>query len=80
MNWQPIETAPKDGKTVLIAGGTVYYDTDYSSKVRHKFSGVTTANWDSFHGAFWSGYEGTHDDKIWHEPKYWMPLLEPPAD
>jgi len=64
MDWQPIETAPRDGTLILIAGGT--------------FFGVDIAAWrrDGWCG----GYGAEYDGEYWHKPTHWMPLPPPPKD
>jgi hypothetical protein len=73
--WQPIETAPKDGTRVIVA---------------FRNNCVTIARW-SDACAFESNDEGPHwvewecDDHFYsshltgpNEPTHWMPLPEPP--
>ena len=66
MKWQPIETAPRDGKTIFVAiaigikvGSTENYTTDP-----------------------WCVWHGTDDEYVrWPHrflPTHWMPLPEPP--
>jgi hypothetical protein len=83
MEWRPIETAPKDGRTILVAVATKYPHT-------------RPAWWDA---SCWSWVDengepgGTHrtavtggwrfDDRVggWLWPNmvmHWMPLPEPP--
>ena len=78
--WQPIETAPRDGTWVLIAGGRTTED-DYNS------TGVLTTRPVT---AFWSEPLWEEDaewafcfwDGDWREgylnPTHWMPLPQPP--
>ena len=68
-DWQPIETAPKDGRRILI-----YADI---------FPGIVVAHWQerNITGEGWvmdpeSESWGAHDAK----PTHWMPLPEPPHD
>jgi hypothetical protein len=65
MNWQPIETAPKDGRDVLIGG-------DYSY-----LNGVLMASWGTGSGQIpgWTDMEGDT-----YSPTHWMPLPLPPRD
>lgn len=73
MKWQPIETAPKDGTTILLASGkyvlTGYWETD--------------PGWAwKFDGPCWGICE-VEDDyysvyKFPDWPTHWMPLPEPP--
>lgn len=34
-DWQPIETAPKDGSTVIVEGGTAYWHNGYAAWFSH---------------------------------------------
>jgi hypothetical protein len=60
--WQPIETAPKDGTRILIFGARECYGGDY----------ISLAYWDHW----WRGDydEPVYVD----EPTHWMPLPPPP--
>ena len=68
--WQPIDTAPKDGTIILV-----YYIGPWDQK--H----VLEASWCSKDGDYnnpcwWPEWHGTMiDDHITH----WMPLPDPPA-
>ncbi len=74
--WRPIETAPKDGTSVLIAGGTYNYDASADPR-DYPFEGVKIAWWDR---SAWNGGNGSeYDGEYWHEPTVWMPLPAPPA-
>lgn len=84
--WQPIETAPKDGTLVILC--------------RHQYQPVsgkwiwsnqlnTTRDLDELHGGAWVAFdpEGVFDsdheladyllDTEW-QPTHWMPIPEPP--
>jgi hypothetical protein len=73
MEWQPIETAPKDGTWILVTGGDIGYNWDGDT-----IPAVTTAQW---HYKSWqmawfdSGCLGEYDN-----PTHWMPLPQPPKD
>jgi hypothetical protein len=63
MNWQPIETAPKDGTRFLapsIDGRT-----------------VTIGLWSDQWGGYWDDLTVGHLNGQWH-PTHWMPLPPPP--
>lgn len=70
-NWQPIETAPKNGAWLLL--------------VRSVFIPVV-AYWDSERGRWLSELEWEVSDETWEEflmhehyrPTHWMPLPKPP--
>ena len=74
--WQPIETAPKDGTWILLAGGKVEDDEDEFrmaiAKWTNYLSGRTT-DWHWQHCFYDGGYYGSYDG-----PTHWMPLPEPP--
>lgn len=76
--WQPIETAPRDGAQVMIAGGTVEYDAE-CFPVHRPFGGVHIASWDEASHS-WSGpYGSEYDAQYWHSPTHWMPLPAAPV-
>jgi len=67
--WQPIETAPKDGKWVLV------YVNAWG---RHEFAVCF------FRDDKWvyvdSNFEDINEDIEFGAPTHWMPLPEPPKD
>ena len=70
--WQPIETAPKDGTEVLVCGGT--YSTGLHNGM--PLHGAVIAFWDRTH---WHGPEANAHDEWWEcRPTNWMPLPMPP--
>lgn len=72
MNWQPIETAPKDGTVILVA--VFLFGPDVSSA---KWNG---AYWDM---RFMDDYVGPYDSQYEREfglPAHWMPLPPPPEN
>ena len=79
MNWQPIETAPKDGTWVLLFGGKTSED-DYM-RTGVLIERPVTAFWNNsecydeyWAFAFWDGdWREEYSD-----PTHWMPLPEPP--
>ena len=60
--WQPIETAPKDGHRLLMAGNN------------RGVAWVTIAHWAPYAGCVWNADEM----KALQNPTHWMPLPEPP--
>lgn len=82
--WQPIETAPKDGTEIFVCGGDVYC----SSGMGHEYplTGVATARWKGnaygtpfdweWQGEMAEGYE----DYYWHKPTLWMPMPVAPTE
>jgi hypothetical protein len=83
--WQPIDTAPKDGKWVLLAGGECERNEDSDNKGR-----VVTAQWTAEFRSYASDSIGTepgrwqfawYDDGFYGEyenPTHWQPLPSPP--
>ena len=72
MEWQPIETAPKDGTEILLTDGAFthcgrWYDKN-NPKYPWKFLDFTYRWKDELNG--WQ------DNK--YGPTHWMPLPEPP--
>jgi len=74
-NWQPIETAPRDGTWILLTGGSVDWDWDGDSKPRVVAAQFRERNADSWQFAWFdAGYYGEYEN-----PTHWMPLPEPPG-
>jgi len=74
--WQPIDTAPKDGSTILAV--MIYREGG-------QYGGIHTIRW--FEG--WNGwvcssvmiaFDSKADPSDAAYPSHWMPLPEPPAD
>lgn len=69
--WQPIETAPKDGAPVIISVAGFVGEAAYRAEGSHE-------------GAWWWANEGPGDyhadsiDSRHGEPTHWMPLPDPP--
>lgn len=72
MQWQPIETAPKDGTWVLIAGPSGYSTTPLRAEVGRYYPQFRPLNPWQTHAddAFTDGGPG---------PTHWIPLPEQPA-
>ncbi len=73
MNWKPIETAPKDGKPIIVG----YWDVSQDIKVVG-FVGVT-AYW---HESYWRLIEGASSDgdpSISFKPTHWAEITSPLA-
>ena len=64
--WQPIETAPKDGTWILLAGDSGYTTTPFR---------VSVCQWsfDTYH-SFWRDHSGDGFLDDGDEPTHWMPL------
>lgn len=70
MDWQPIETAPKDGVPVLIFG------------LPSSIGGtrVAMARWDKKHGLWKFQTHSAWGSCVKGFPTHWMPLPKPPVD
>ena len=66
MNWQPIETAPKDGRLILT------YAKDFTAE-------YSVSYWCEFDGKWETDFKqkGYYQHV---DAKYWMPLPEPPTE
>lgn len=72
MNWQPIETAPRDGTDVFAHG----LFTPFQGSC--EFIGFNVTGFDPDEGKW---LVQNHDDKgelMYWMPTHWMPLPEPP--
>lgn len=79
MNWQPIDTAPKDGTQILLCGGVFDWDGSYCTpESRPKLEVVVLASWKSLRDAFTAPANTGHDDEWYYYPTHWLPLPEPP--
>ncbi|MCA3378059.1 MAG: DUF551 domain-containing protein [Roseomonas sp.] len=73
--WQPIETAPKDRKRVIL-GHPDHEAVMGVWRKAHPWEGLFNANEDFYHWAL-------NEEDMYgfdFEPTHWMPLPEPPAD
>jgi hypothetical protein len=79
-DWQPIETAPKDGTPIDVwLGNAEQSDIDFYCNDGTKRS----TGWSFRHGQFRPAAVGVPSlDRItvFVEPTHWMPLPEPPRD
>jgi hypothetical protein len=69
MEWEVIETAPKDGTAILV----------YIPSV-HETERYTTVSWDTLRSRWLLCQTGWYADdySVHGEPSHWMPLPEPP--
>jgi hypothetical protein len=67
-DWQPIETAPKDGEWLFLAGKSGYV---------HRPGFMLAGRWNIYRG-YWEGTEDNALDDYGIMPTHWMPLPEPP--
>lgn len=78
-DWQPIETAPKDGSFVLLhvpsglETGAVTVGAYWKNDEREDNGRFKRGNWDG-----WLGMDADIGSS-WCEPTHWMPLLKPPT-
>lgn len=76
--WADISTAPRDGTSILVVGGTYYSDgggagSDFDFELKEP----TISNW--FRDGWHIGYGEAYNDEKWAEPTHWRPLPAPPA-
>lgn len=80
--WHPIDSAPKDGTWILLAGGKTsedYYLPDHADESRRCSVGAwyEEPGWDGcWKIGFWDGAWRTEYEK----PTHWMPLPEAPNE
>lgn len=66
MEWQPIETAPKDGTSILVFPDIKVTNWGYTRDKQNEFG--------------WIGcYSYTTDEYDTLDPTHWMPLPAPPT-
>lgn len=68
--WQPIETAPKDGTTILAFYPSL---TGYTAR-----QDVAPIHWSEWGNGVWEN--ATSGGKPSSLPTHWMPLPEPPTE
>ena len=87
MEWQPIETAPKDGTAVLFFHRNLSWKTSDGSAskmspLRDYVERCSVGFYED--GAFFQQGTGHEIFEPWKEPEHlpthWMPLPEPPND
>ena len=71
MNWQPIETAPKDGTHVLLSDG-IKVRTGWFTKWHSPFAAKDAEGW----ALNWNSEFSVPDETM--EPTHWMPLPDAP--
>jgi len=83
MEWQPIETAPRDGRRLLMTDGAsvhVCYPKLFPRPIE-ELSGTNPELWESRKGDSWEYFRDQlnapgHSWSI--KPTHWMPLPAPP--
>ena len=77
MDWQPIETAPKDGTRVLLSGdGIVGFGAWVKDVGKTLVADPDKPYWEPYDNSYWD-IDFTND-KDWFLAAHWMPLPEPP--
>lgn len=79
--WQPIETAPKDGTEVLLfAPGRLTYgawvEPSPEPNIKYRDGFAPEPEWEDFE-PYWSSWDGGFTTE--HPPTHWMPLPPPPT-
>jgi len=82
MNWQPIETAPKDGTPLLLFCNPTPALSGHMEPDEVFRSRMTTGYFDKHYHEWWLcvfwGYES--EATLYEDPTHWMPLPEPPNE
>jgi hypothetical protein len=67
--WQPFETAPKDGRSILVYMKNQDPGEEYS-----------VIQWSDLHRSWQLVHTGTYavDGDVYDDPTHWMSLPEPP--
>ena len=74
--WQPIETAPKDGTCVLVYGEGTYDEGDLRKIAVAQYTNYLNGRETDWHWQF-AWYYGGYYGKF-YDPTHWMPLPESP--
>jgi hypothetical protein len=72
MEWQPIESAPKDGQYVIVT----YFPANGRAPVRISWWGkyqIESGDW-------FDGWRISHRKPLRFSPTHWMPLPKPPQE
>lgn len=77
--WQPIETAPKDGEYVIVSYGAGFVtQACYTTAID-----ASNGNWEDREGWFvYIADDAVYSDSFLEspvQPKHWMPLPKPPV-
>ncbi len=76
-NWQPIETAPKDGTRILL------YFPVFGEAPHQEFGRWEVQAFNNKPNPYWSGDGEAVYGVKWYRsfpPSHWMPLLKPPVE
>lgn len=77
MNWQPIETAPTDGRSIDVWNGTRVVNAMWARPEGH----IPEFQCWCYYEPIPEGRYGAVIHELWRvdpEPTHWMPLPEPP--
>ena len=79
--WQPIETAPRDGAEVLLYAPSRMTYGKWSApspepRIKYRDGFAPEPEWDEFE-PYWASWDGGFTDES--PPTHWMPLPEPPS-
>lgn len=77
MNWQPIETAPKDGTWILVSGGRTDDEGDDRDVAVVQWTNYLNGETTEWHWQF-AWYEGGYYG-LYKNPTHWMQLPDPPT-
>lgn len=77
MEWQPIETAPKDGTDVLLWGKWAGEVSGPTENIVIDIGFFTDGSSD-YAGKFWWALKTGDAYMCWINPTHWMPLPTPP--
>lgn len=77
--WQPIETAPKDGTSVLVQSGQEVFVAWYGMPGNRRIPGPRWLVFDppDWYYSIYLGLVGNLDYEEYPEPHLWQPLPEP---
>lgn len=74
--WQPIETAPRDGRWVLVCGGTPADDFSEKRPAVAQWTDDLNGRKTEWHWQF-AWYDGGYYG-VYESPTHWQPLPPPP--
>ena len=80
--WQPIETAPKDGRPILLFGDCRVTSGNWSApsetpRIIYQDGFAPDTEWDEWE-PYWESWDGGFTEE--HPPTHWMPLPAAPKD
>ena len=82
--WQPIDTAPKDGTWIMLGGGYIYCEEDGEIKLpfpaRYQGYGPMYGGYGSSDLDYWHIADRSNGNNtvVYNKPTHWMPLPEGP--